>query len=104
MEVDFGTDGRFDRRLNALPTYAYTTQVPIGHWPTDPKLRQIGRYMQVHAIDSVEPPTLALFTRVLGWTEMECRVLIAKVKEEFKDSDKQLFVYTHFFYGKKLES
>ncbi|EAW10017.1 class I SAM-dependent methyltransferase [Aspergillus clavatus NRRL 1] len=77
-------------------------KIPIGAWPRDPKLKQIGQFMQIHAIDSVEPLTLALFTRVLGWSETECRILIAKVRQEFKDR-KQLFVYAHFIHGRKAE-
>ncbi|KAH8690025.1 S-adenosyl-L-methionine-dependent methyltransferase [Talaromyces proteolyticus] len=79
-------------------------KVPIGTWPSDPKLRKIGQYMHSHVLDSIEPLTLALFTRVLGWTELECQVLIAKVKEEFKNPDQQFFIYTHFIYGKKPEA
>lgn len=76
-------------------------KVPIGAWPSDPKLRKIGQYMHVHVLDSIEPLTLALFTRVLGWSEIECQVLIAKVKEEFNNPNQQFFIYTHFIYGKK---
>lgn len=76
-------------------------KIPIGSWPKDEKLKEIGRYMQVHAMESVEPLTLALFTRILGWSELECRVLIAKTREEFKTTRRQLYVYAHFIYGQK---
>ncbi|KZF23510.1 S-adenosyl-L-methionine-dependent methyltransferase [Xylona heveae TC161] len=78
-------------------------KIPIGAWPKDKNLKLIGQFMQLHAIESVEPLTLALFTRVLGWTELECQVLIGKVQEEFKTSRKQLFVYTHFITGRKAD-
>lgn len=76
-------------------------KVPIGPWPKDRRLKRVGQWMQLHAIDSVEPLTLALFTRVLGWSEAECRVLIAKVRQEFRERE-QLYVYAHFIYGRKL--
>lgn len=79
-------------------------KIPIGSWPKDRKLKEIGQYMQVHAMESVEPLTLALFTRVLGWSELECRVLIAKTREEFKTTRKQLYVYAHFIYGQKPDN
>ncbi|KAL4781524.1 S-adenosyl-L-methionine-dependent methyltransferase [Aspergillus varians] len=75
-------------------------KVPIGPWPKDPSLKTLGQWMQVHAVESVEPLTLALFTRVLGWSEFECRVLIAKVQKEFRER-RQLYVYAHFIYGQK---
>ncbi len=75
-------------------------KIPIGSWPKDKPLKTIGQWMQVHAIESVEPLTLALFTRVLGWSEAECRVLIAKVQREFKER-RQYYVNCHFIYGQK---
>ncbi|PLN80668.1 S-adenosyl-L-methionine-dependent methyltransferase [Aspergillus taichungensis] len=75
-------------------------KIPIGSWPKDKPLKKIGQWMQVHAADSVEPLTLALFTRVLGWSELECRVLIAKVRQEFREN-RQLYVYAHFIHGQK---
>ncbi|PWY67943.1 S-adenosyl-L-methionine-dependent methyltransferase [Aspergillus heteromorphus CBS 117.55] len=77
-------------------------KVPIGMWPKDRNLKQLGQWMQAHAIDSVEPLTLALFLRVLGWPEKECRELMAKVRQEFGDR-KQLYVYAHFIHGRKPE-
>lgn len=79
-------------------------KIPIGAWPKNRKLKEIGRFMQVHAMESVEPLTLAVFTRILGWNEMECRVLIAKAREEFKNTRQQLYVYAHFIYGRKPDN
>ncbi|PYH88938.1 S-adenosyl-L-methionine-dependent methyltransferase [Aspergillus ellipticus CBS 707.79] len=75
-------------------------KVPIGVWPKDKNLKQLGQWMQAHAIDSVEPLTLALFTRLLGWSDPDCRQLIAQVRQEFAER-KQLYVYAHFIHGRK---
>ncbi|CRG85398.1 hypothetical protein PISL3812_02471 [Talaromyces islandicus] len=75
-------------------------RVPIGAWPKDKSLKELGRWMQVHAIESVEPLTLAVFTRVLGWGEDECRSFIYKVQEEF-GQHQQFYVYAHFIYGQR---
>jgi hypothetical protein len=52
-------------------------------------------------IESIAPITLALFTRVLKWNEMETQVFIAKVRNEFKDPSRHLFVNCHFICGRK---
>jgi hypothetical protein len=52
-------------------------------------------------IESIEPVTLALFTRVLKWSEVETQVFMAHVRNEFLEGGKQLFVNCHFIYGRK---
>ncbi|KAL1969678.1 hypothetical protein VTN77DRAFT_8231 [Rasamsonia byssochlamydoides] len=44
---------------------------PIGSWPKDPRLKQIGRIYLCSVLEAVEPYTLALFTRTLGFTYEE---------------------------------
>ncbi|KKA16637.1 UMTA methyltransferase family protein [Rasamsonia emersonii CBS 393.64] len=60
-------------------------KVPIGPWPKDPKLKEIGRFQQVQQIQGAEVYTPALFSRVLGWSKEEIDVLLAKVRDEIKD-------------------
>ncbi|PYI28614.1 S-adenosyl-L-methionine-dependent methyltransferase [Aspergillus indologenus CBS 114.80] len=106
---------RFGKPINVVHTLADTLRrnafvdvteevikIPIGAWARDPKLKRLGVLMQGHAIDSVEPLTMALFTRVLGWSEAECRALIAEVQAEFSASPErqQLFVELHVIHGR----
>ncbi|KAJ9353458.1 S-adenosyl-L-methionine-dependent methyltransferase [Paecilomyces variotii] len=81
--------------------HEHVLRIPIGAWPKNKSLKEIGTFMQAHAIESVEPLTLALFTRHLGWTEMESRIFIKKVCDEFKDTKKQFYVHAHFIYAQK---
>lgn len=50
-------------------------KVPVGPWPKDPRLKELGRWMQIQTMDAIEPLPLALFPRVLGWSEQESRIL-----------------------------
>ncbi|KAB8277983.1 S-adenosyl-L-methionine-dependent methyltransferase [Aspergillus minisclerotigenes] len=75
--------------------------VPVGPWPKDPRLKELGRWMQIQTMDAIEPLSLALFTRVLGWSEQESRILFSKARQGFKETKRQLYVYTHFIYGRK---
>jgi len=76
-------------------------KVPIGPWPKDRALKELGRYQLVQICEAVEPIVLQLFTRVLQWSELETKILIAGVKSEFKDPKNHLYIKFHFIYGQK---
>lgn len=78
-----------------------SSQIPIGKWPKDPKMKEIGRYQQIQKIIAIDSYTPALFTRVLGWSKEEIDVLLAKVKNELKDSSYHMYLPVHFVYGRK---
>lgn len=50
---------------------------------------------------AIEPFTLALLTRVLGWSVESTQVLMAKVRNEFRDKKNHIYSYFHFVYGRK---
>jgi hypothetical protein len=76
-------------------------KVPIGTWPKDPRLKHIGMYHRENVIASVEPYTLALFTRVLGWSYERTQAMIAGQKNEFNNLKNHFYTITHFVYGRK---
>jgi hypothetical protein len=57
---------------------------PLGVWPKDPKLKEIGLINLTQALDGLEGFSLRLFCDQLGWTEEQVIVLMAKVRKEFK--------------------
>lgn len=76
-------------------------KIPIGSWPKDPKLKEIGGvqyYQELQAVDSYTP---AVFSRVLGWSDTEIDVFIAKVKKELKDPSIHLYFPIHYVWGRK---
>ena len=91
-------DYRYSNKLMARQ------QVPIGEWPKDPKSKDIGRYERLHMIDAVEPFSLALFTRELGWSLEEIQVLVGHVREDFANPKNHLYSYFHFVYGRKPDT
>ena len=80
-----------------------SAKVPIGSWTLDDTLNEVGLLQRVSIIDSVEPYTLALLTRVLNWSLNNTQALIRRVEWELKDADLRLFCRFHFVYGKKPE-
>lgn len=61
-------------------------KLPIGPWPADKKLKEVGLFQLAAMLDGIDGLTLALWTRSLGWTEQEITVFLAKVKKEFRSS------------------
>lgn len=57
---------------------------PIGTWPKDPKMKQLGMYNEAQVLNGLEAFSLRLFCHVLGWTREEVLVLLAHVRRELK--------------------
>ncbi|KAJ2904438.1 uncharacterized protein MKZ38_008111 [Zalerion maritima] len=55
-------------------------KLPIGPWPKDKRLKEVGSLMQVNFIEGVAGFTAALFTDVLGWEAREVHVLNSGVR------------------------
>ncbi|KAI8648171.1 hypothetical protein NCS57_01484900 [Fusarium keratoplasticum] len=78
-------------------------KMPIGAWPKDPKLKEMGRYQGIQQIQAVESYTPRLFSTVLGWTEEEIQVYVAKVRKDLKDPSIHLYLPIYFVWGRKPE-
>lgn len=52
-------------------------------------------------IEAMDAYSLALFTRVLGWTPEEVRVFLTGVRKEIVDRSLHLYVMFHCVYGQK---
>lgn len=69
--------------------------VPVGTWPKDKHLKEVGRWFRVQFLEmAIEAYTLALFTRVGGWENAEVQVLLARVREELKSNKMHVYTYT----------
>ncbi|WEW61789.1 hypothetical protein PRK78_007285 [Emydomyces testavorans] len=78
-------------------------KVPFRPWPKDPKLKELGLWQSKHINEAIESYSLALFTRVLGWTVEELDVLLTGVRNDFADPHSHLYGRIRFVYGRKPE-
>ncbi|KAK4125365.1 S-adenosyl-L-methionine-dependent methyltransferase [Parathielavia appendiculata] len=76
---------------------------PLGPWPRDPKLKEIGYYNLMQILGGLEAFSLRLFCHVLGWQREEVLVLLAKVRSELQDPKLHIQFDFHVAYGQKLE-
>ncbi|KPM46153.1 hypothetical protein AK830_g250 [Neonectria ditissima] len=58
------------------------SQVPIGGWPKDPKLKEIGRFAQATLEQDIEGYVLFMANTVEGWTREEVEVYISLLRRE----------------------
>ncbi|KAF1931556.1 S-adenosyl-L-methionine-dependent methyltransferase [Didymella exigua CBS 183.55] len=79
-------------------------KVPIGPWPRDPRMKEIGRYQREHMAMGIEPYTLGFIGKILGWSEDECRVLIAQVTNDVRRKDLHMYIKFYFVHGRRAPS
>ncbi|KAH7362171.1 S-adenosyl-L-methionine-dependent methyltransferase [Plectosphaerella cucumerina] len=108
--------GKFGKPLDAAPTWlekfkaaGFTDvhqdvrKLPIGSWPKDPHLKEMGKYQIIQEQQVIDSYTPALFSRVLGWEETEIQILMAKVKNDLKNPAIHLYIPVYFVWGRKPE-
>jgi len=79
-------------------------KVPIGTWPAEPKLKEIGRYQLELVLLSIESFTQGFLGRVKGWSNEECEVIMAEVRREVRDPKLHLYTVFHFVIGRRPEA
>ncbi|EFY92127.1 methyltransferase [Metarhizium acridum CQMa 102] len=82
---------------------AYTQKVvPLGTWPKDPALKEVGQWFRVQFLGmALEAYSLALFTRMGGWSNDDVRVLFTTARDELRTNRIHLYTYTAFITGTK---
>ena len=64
-----------------------TFKLPIGSWPKDVRLKEVGTLMGLNFIEGVEAFTAALFRDVMGWSQEEVSALNAGVRSSVKKGE-----------------
>jgi SAM-dependent methyltransferase len=56
--------------------------LPLNTWPKDPRLKLLGHWQKTNLLIGLEGLSLALFTKILGWSKPEVDVLLAHVRRD----------------------
>lgn len=67
-------------------------------------MKELGRYYQVMMLEALEAYSMALFTRVLGWTTPRIQLLLAGVRKELHDRTIHTYAKIYFVYGQKEQA
>lgn len=76
-------------------------KVPIGKWPKDKRLKEIGTYYQAQCLEAMESISMALFTRVLGYTYEEVLGMLEGPRKDIQNPNVHVYMKFHFVYGRK---
>lgn len=75
----------------------------MGTWPKDKRVKEVGKFQLYQMLEAVEPYSLAVFTRVLKWSNQDTRELIEKVKVEICNPELHMYSLFSCIYGRKPE-
>ncbi|KAK0726157.1 S-adenosyl-L-methionine-dependent methyltransferase [Lasiosphaeris hirsuta] len=76
-------------------------KIPLGAWPKDLALRQVGALYLTQMLEGLEGFSLRLMCDVLGWKDDEVRELLAKVRAEFVSGRHHIYMDYYVVYGQK---
>ncbi|CAK7234365.1 hypothetical protein SBRCBS47491_008923 [Sporothrix bragantina] len=74
---------------------------PIGRWPKNEKMKELGGLVRENFIGGVETMSLALFTRFLGWSLDEVKTFTEQVRYDMCHSSYHTYFDMYVTYGRK---
>ncbi|KAL8935196.1 MAG: hypothetical protein Q9211_004827, partial [Gyalolechia sp. 1 TL-2023] len=72
--------------------------LPVGPWPKDKTLKEVGAWNFLQINEGLEAFTLALFTREVGFSVDEVTVICSDIRKEIKDPKMHCMFYLHVVY------
>lgn len=78
-------------------------KIPIGGWPKDPKLAEVGRFVKATLENDLEGYTLMMWQQVLGWPKHEYQVWLASLRKAIRNPKVHSYMVVHYVYGRKPE-
>lgn len=58
----------------------------MNRWPKDPKFKELGMWNCENMLTGLSGFSMALFTRVLGWSAEEVEINVVDVRKQMKDT------------------
>lgn len=60
-------------------------QTPVGDWPKDPALKEIGRFNRLGIEEGLDAISLRLLTQLAGWSVLEAQALNANFRRQIRE-------------------
>jgi hypothetical protein len=74
---------------------------PIGPWPKNRALKEVGLYWRAVLMEGLEAIALAPLVKGLGWRKEEVDVFCAKTREAYLDKSTHAYMPFYILYGQK---
>ncbi|KAI1462009.1 S-adenosyl-L-methionine-dependent methyltransferase [Annulohypoxylon moriforme] len=79
-------------------------KVPIGVWPADPKLKELGQWFQCILEQDLEGYVMFMWTKVLGRSLEEMHVFLAAFRKEIRTRSVHAYLPQRLVYAQKPET
>jgi SAM-dependent methyltransferase len=76
-------------------------KLPMGPWPRDKRLKEIGAVERMMLLEGFEAYMLRGYTQVLGGDPNTLQVILAQARRELSDPKIHTYVFYHIVYGRK---
>jgi hypothetical protein len=92
------------KEVGFVDVEVHTRLVPVGMWPKDRKLKEIGRYFLAQMLQGrMENYSMQLFIKA-GWSETGVHAMLGQVRAEITDPKVYSFMRALFITGRKAEA
>jgi hypothetical protein len=78
-------------------------QTPIGPWPKDERLNEIGRFSQM-VLDQDAEGYILFIANTLGWTREEILVYLAMLRREIRSAKHHAYYLQRVVWARKPEN
>ncbi|KAM0430082.1 hypothetical protein ACHAPT_006088 [Fusarium lateritium] len=78
-------------------------KAPVGAWPKDKNMREIGQFAQVALEQDIEGYVLGVAGLARGWSKDEVAVYCAKLRREIRSLKQHAYYRVRIVYGRKPE-
>ncbi|KAI1024538.1 hypothetical protein LB503_007476 [Fusarium chuoi] len=104
---EIARDGRqeeYMREAGFTDLFSKSWKLPVGGWPQDKKLKQIGLYNGAFIDHSIDAFAIFPIGEILGWSEEEVTVLVSQMRKALKEPRALPYFNVRMVYGRKPES
>ncbi|PTD06889.1 hypothetical protein FCULG_00006795 [Fusarium culmorum] len=98
-----GRQEQYMREAGFTDLVSKSWKVPIGGWPQDKKLKQVGFYNGAFIDQSIDGFAIFPIGEILGWSFDEVTVLVSEMRKAFREPRSMPYFVVHIVYGRKPE-
>lgn len=79
-------------------------QLPVGGWPKDPKLADVGRFVKLTMENDIEGYTLFMWHNVLKWPKDEYQIFLMGMRKILANRKVHAYMMVRYVYARKPEA
>ncbi|KAM5354854.1 hypothetical protein ACJ41O_001500 [Fusarium nematophilum] len=99
--VEDGIQKKYMEEAGFVDIHVENRRVPIGAWPKDARMKQIGQYVHAALEQDLEGFVLYMANQLMGWTMQEVSVYCAQLRRELRSKKHHAYFWVRVVYGRK---